>query len=147
MTFPEPLHRIKNRRSSLLDFVEVDDAGCWVWTGYKNNYGYGQFNWEGFRWLVHRLAYTFCVGPIEPGLTVDHLCRNRGCLNPEHLEPVSNEENIQRGRWQPVLNAKKTHCMRGHAFDENNTYWTGRGERSCRICRNASSRAWKVQHG
>lgn len=76
--------------------VEKTDT-CWNWTGGKNSNGYGQFYAMSLRFSAHRFAYEICVGPIPPGLTIDHLCRNHGCVNPAHIEPVTIKENVRRG--------------------------------------------------
>ncbi len=115
-------------------FMEkVSVAGdCWVWTGQKRR-GYGRFWNFGRNVSAHRFAYEQSVGPILPGLSLDHLCRNPSCVNPDHLEPVTQRENVLRGAGLPAINANKSHCKQGHEFDEQNTYrW--RGERQCREC-------------
>lgn len=73
--------------------VDVEPSGCWYWLGPINGKGYGVYG----RWMAHRLAYTIVKGPIPDDLTLDHTCRNRSCLNPDHLEAVTNTENIRRG--------------------------------------------------
>jgi hypothetical protein len=103
---------------------------CWRWIGGKNGRGYGVFWESGKLVLAHRWAYEHKVGPIPEGLTLDHLCRNRDCVRPEHLEPVTFAENVARGE-----RATKTHCHRGHPFDKINTYYRKDGNgRECRAC-------------
>jgi hypothetical protein len=80
------------------------------------------------------------VGPIPEGLVIDHLCRNRGCINPTHMEPVTNAENVLRGEGPTAVNARKTHCKRGHPFDDVNTYVYAKG-RACRMCHQLRQRA------
>lgn len=90
--------------------------------------------------MVHRIAYELAVGPIPVGLVIDHLCRNHSCINPEHLEPVTNVENVMRGESAWARNARKTHCKRGHEFTDENTIRRN-GTRSCRQCRSMKGRA------
>ncbi len=102
---------------------------CWEWQA-ATVVGYGRFEQSG----AHVLAYEWLVGPIPEGLQLDHLCRNIICVNPLHLEPVTIRVNVLRGRGRSAANARKTHCPRGHPFDEENTYRYS-GQRHCRKCR------------
>lgn len=113
---------------------------CWLWTACKIRNGYGQLWAEGGAVYAHRFSYELFVGSIPEGLTLDHLCRVRHCVNPDHLEPVTNQENIARGdTYSSGWNREKTHCPAGHPYDEANTYrW--RHWRRCRICQMASNR-------
>lgn len=106
---------------------------CWTWRGYVMPQGYGQATWRGRQWRSHRLAYELVRGPIPDGLTLDHLCRNKACVNPAHLEPVTDRENVLRGIGISAVNSRKTHCLRGHVFDDKNTRRTPKG-RDCRAC-------------
>ena len=109
--------------------------GCWEWTGTMHREGYGALQHEQRKMLAHRAVYELLVGPIPDGMTLDHLCRNRACVNPLHLEPVTLAENVRRGESPPARNARKTHCPRGHSYDEGNTYITpSTGHRQCRTC-------------
>lgn len=110
--------------------------GCWRWTGYllPNGYGLiGRRQIKGSR-LAHRWFYELLIGPIPEGLQLDHLCRNRSCVNPAHLEPVTHKVNGLRGVGPPALNARKTHCIHGHLFDAENTHLAPDGTRRCRAC-------------
>lgn len=107
---------------------------CWIWTASLNNYGYGEFRFNKKLVLAHRFSYEISKGFIPKDLTIDHLCRNRVCVNPEHLECVSMKVNILRGIGIAAVNARKTHCKRGHEFTKENTYIIKTG-RECRICR------------
>lgn len=117
--------------------------GCWLWTKYQRHDGYGNFNVDGKQILAHRWAYINLVGPIPEGLYLDHLCRNRPCVNPSHLEPVTNKVNILRGIGATAINALKTHCPRGHPYDLFNTYKTEYTGRQCRTCKNMRPR-WSM---
>lgn len=88
--------------------------------------------------FAHRLAYEFSKGLIPEGKTLDHLCRVRHCVNPDHLEPVSRGENVLRGVSPSAINARKTHCSKGHDYNEENTKYLRRGNRRCRICHRQS---------
>ncbi|MGO3650436.1 HNH endonuclease signature motif containing protein [Agrococcus casei] len=88
---------------------------------------------------AHRFAYADSRGAIPEGLEIDHLCRNRSCVNPKHLEAVSKRENLARGYAVPAINARKTHCKRGHEFTAENTYRWG-SSRICRACKRLPSR-------
>ena len=113
--------------------------GCWIWTGYRNEWGYGYLHMgrksdktrKGIR--AHRFAYELLIGPIQAE-TLDHLCRNPACVNPAHLEPVSIQVNIHRGNGFAAQEARQTQCVRGHHFDLFNTYFRPCGSRGCRTC-------------
>lgn len=108
--------------------------GCWIWDGCLNSWGYGRFNVGEEYVAAHRFAYTQFKGPIPDGLTIDHLCRNRNCVNPNHLEAVTVKVNVLRGNTIQALNASKTHCKRGHEFTPENTYNQPGGGRMCKAC-------------
>lgn len=117
-----------------------DENGCWVWGRSITDKGYGTITGEGGANLkAHRVAYELTRGPIPTGLELDHLCRNRACINPEHLEPVSHRENVLRGMAPTSANAVKTHCPRGHEYDAKNTRQTNTGGRRCRACHRENS--------
>lgn len=114
--------------------------GCWVWTASTYPSGYGAFGVApGKVNCAHRFAYELLVGPIPEGLQLDHLCRTRLCVNPVHLEPVTIAENVLRGIGPSATNARKTHCIHGHPFDEANTKIDREGFRHCRACSRKST--------
>lgn len=114
---------------------KVDATGdCWEWTASRTRNGYGWFlESKGKAKVAHRWAYENLVGPIPDGLQIDHLCRNRACCNPDHLDPVPRLENVcrgSRGRAKP----RKTHCPQGHPYAGTNLLILGDGQRRCLIC-------------
>lgn len=110
----------------------VRKGNCWEWARVSSPDGYGRFRFRGAQWLAHRASYALHVGPIPEGLDLDHLCRNRRCVNPSHLEPVTRSENLHRS---PLMdrNSKKTHCPAGHEYTQENTRRSG-PRRHCRAC-------------
>lgn len=120
--------------------VTVSASGCWIWTRGRHGFGYGILRMGGKTVLAHRLSYETFVGPIPTDTELDHVCRTPACVNPEHLEAVSHRDNLRRSPVQPsTINAAKTHCKRGHAFTDANTYLQGGRMRVCRTCKAAAS--------
>ena len=123
-------------------YIPEPMSGCWLWTAATTVAGYGQLGRAGGRgqtaWMAHRLSWELHRGPIPAGMHIDHLCRNPACVNPDHLEPVTQRENLLRGVGVSAVNAAKTHCANGHAFTPQNTYVFPRnGSRQCMMCRRA----------
>lgn len=116
---------------------QPDLLGCCPWLGYVGQEGYGWVRIGGRKgplMTAHRVVYAIYHSPPDPAMTIDHLCRTRHCVNPEHLEQVSNRENILRGESPAAHHARATHCKYGHEFDEANTRVTKNGRRECRAC-------------
>jgi len=132
----------------IMSKVTVDKkTQCWNWTGslFKKPSGsYGQLRMcgrKGKTQRAHRVSYENFVGKIPDGLSIDHLCQNTLCVNPNHLQPVTHSENMRRGR-----NAKKTHCVNGHKRTSENIYINTRGAKECRICLKENQRRYKMKN-
>ena len=125
----------EKRFAKFLQRIQFDESGCWLWTGIIDKPGgYGRFTFWGRLRLAHRVAYEHWIGKIPMGLQIDHLCRVRNCVNPDHLEAVTQRENLMRGIGITAVLARATHCKRGHPFDEANTTLDANGKRRCREC-------------
>lgn len=132
---PEKRFWSKVNKSGPVPPQGVAPGCCWEWTGAKTSGGYGQFYVDRRLVVSHRYSYERLVGPIPEGLQIDHLCRNRSCVNPGHLEPVTQQVNIRRGFSIATENRLKTHCPAGHPYSVENTYIHPRNNgRICRAC-------------
>lgn len=127
--------------------VIIAENGCWQWQASKSR-GYAQTSFgKGIMRTVHRVVYIVLKGLPPEGMTLDHLCRNRSCVNPDHLEVVTSGENVLRGISVVAQNARKTHCKWGHSLGGGNLYtWGGDGARQCRQCRIRRSAEWRQQN-
>lgn len=110
------------------------ETGCWLWRKHIIWNGYGQFYADGKLWRAHRWSWEFYRGKIPDGMHVDHLCRVRHCVNPDHLRIVTNAENVLCGIGWTAQNARKTHCIRGHEFTKENTLERGTEKNRWRVC-------------
>lgn len=117
-------------------------SSCWIWKGNVGSNGYGQFGYNYKVVSSHRLAYQLTKGEIPEGMELDHLCKNTLCVNPEHLEIVNRRENTLRSSNFAAVNARKTHCIRGHEFTSKNTIVLANRGRSCRTCQNERNKIW-----
>ena len=134
------LVRVAALRNRLLSryIIPIGRTQCWLWQGALEPDGYSRILWGKRRIGGHRASYMAFIADVPDGLVIDHLCRNHSCVNPWHLEPVTNHENMMRGVGIPAINARKTHCKRGHAFDGSNTRVVIGGDgierRECKTC-------------
>lgn len=139
-------------RERLLLKLKIDKRGCWIWYGQKNESGYGVYRRKG----AHRAVYEEFIGTIPLGLELDHLCKQKNCVNPNHLEPVTRAENMSRvdfsnhGKHLAEAQRRKTHCPQGHPYIPENIYYEktpyrGGIARRCKICQNAKSRKYYLK--
>ena len=118
-----------------MDKYVAQGEACWEWVGAKDKNGYGKTTFSGKTWRAHRLIYTMLKGPIPEGLEIDHTCRNKACVNPAHMEPVTTKVNVHRSDNACAINARKTHCPKGHPLSGENLYsYPQTGWRGCREC-------------
>lgn len=123
--------------------VLEDETGCWLWQGCVNGSGYGKIRCDGTRIGAHRTFYALFNGSLTKELCLDHLCRVHNCVNPDHLEMVTFQENIRRGQH---YHRNKTHCAAGHEYTEENTYQApDKTHRQCRTCGRQRQREWHAR--
>jgi len=132
---------IQQDLAEMEDFIEYDVApyGCWEWNGHLKN-GYGVKMIEGYPRGVHNIMYQVYVGPVKEDYVVHHLCENRRCCNPKHLDQVSKYNNWFLGKSTGALAIREGKCKRGHTFTSENTYINPSGKRVCKKCRAAWNR-------
>lgn len=144
-TTPKDQRKPSALRERILAMVQVDDGGCWRWQGYVGPKGYGQVRGVGRTESAHGAAYREWKGEIPQGWTLDHLCRVRDCVNPEHLEAVPHRINLLRGETVTAQHAAKTHCPQGHPYAGDNLIVrpkpNGGSGRTCRTCRDQRNKA------
>jgi hypothetical protein len=139
--------RPRSRTEAILGRLEMGGPGCWEWQG-ALSCGYGSVKVGTGSSLVHRLVYELIIGPIPDGLQIDHLCRNRRCARPSHLEPVTQRVNLLRGNTLTAMHAAKTHCVNGHELVPENVWVrprNGNKSRTCRVCIRKRNRESKVR--
>jgi hypothetical protein len=126
-------------------FIDKTES-CWFWKGCKVTGGYGEF-WNGKKYvLAHRFSYEIHKGKIPDGLHIDHLCRIRNCMNPDHMEPVTKGTNTLRGFSPSAINARKTSCKNGHELSGENLGINSNKDRFCKICHKILVQQWQQQN-
>lgn len=128
----EPM-TIKQIETFARKFIVNPNNGCWEWQNALQA-GYGSHTVKGKEQRAHRVSYKLAYGEIPEGMVIDHLCRNKRCVNPKHLEAVTQHENILRGTSPQAHYAKRTHCNNGHPFSKDNTLIRENGSRRCKAC-------------
>jgi hypothetical protein len=128
-----PIYRTAEARFNSYLIRSID--GCLLWTGGKNTQGDGNFWHNGRTVQAHRFAYEFVNGPIPDGHDIHHICENTSCCEPAHLTPLTPRDHVLVGNNPSAINARKTHCINGHALTNANILIEARGSRACRVCR------------
>lgn len=141
--------QVQHLQRRVKERMTVEDRGysspCWISSRAQQGGGYTKLGYLGKTLLTHRVAYAVFVGPIPDGKVIDHLCRQTACCNPAHLEPVTTQVNLLRGVGFVAVQARRTHCPRGHALVGDNVYRRPGDDnrRECRTCRN-TYRHWRA---
>lgn len=139
---------MKTREIQKIRFLgnfEQNSIGCWLWLASPTVQGYGRAWWGNKQIHSHRISYEIYKGPIPKGLQIDHVCRNRLCVNPAHLEAVTQRENLLRGNGACAVNARKKYCKKGHEYTPENTYIVNKNDenrkfRRCKTCAKARNK-------
>lgn len=125
-------------------YIPVTESGCWIWTDHLCRGDYAQFYINGALQMSHRVSYEIHIGPIPRNMEIDHICRVRCCVNPEHLRPLPHKDNVLCGSGLTAKHALKTHCINGHPFSGDNLQFKpNRNERVCRQCNKDRALAWR----
>lgn len=128
-----------------IDKKVQQDGDCWRWTAARDTTGYGRIVYERKLWPAHRLVYTLLVGEVPRGLVLDHLCRNRWCVNPYHLDPVTDAVNFSRAPDPNRRKKEQSHCKNGHPFEGRNLIMRRNGCRDCRACGLEQARRYQAK--
>lgn len=130
-----PPSGLTKKETLLFHAVRNRKTGCWDWLGDMNQKGYGRLFYNGKKHSAHRVSFEMFNGPISEDLEIDHVCENRKCVNPAHLQQITHRQNIRNGRLMKSRRIPKTHCPQGHPYQGDNVLWTRGGYQYCRQCR------------
>lgn len=137
-TWPSPLERFEEYH------MPEPNSGCWLWiAAVRGRPDYGTFSVNNKQVRAHRWAYEHFIGPVPDGLVLDHLCKVSTCVNPWHLEPVTNRENLMRGTNRAAQNARKMHCARGHRLSGDRVTVNDKGHRVCLECHKIKNKTYR----